>query len=149
MSNLATNPAFIAYAVSLVVLSLNLLVLWAYSGSVRGKTKTTPNEEDARSVRSGSTVVDEDPPEVARVLRAHKNASANILPFAILGLVWVLAGATPIAAAVVFGVFTLARLTHSFAYLNARQPWRSLSFGVGALTTLVLVGFLVKSLVAA
>ena len=36
--------------------------------------------------------------EVARVLRAHRNATANILPFAILGLVYVLAGASGPAA---------------------------------------------------
>src|ERR1700729_1853502 len=90
MTNLAASPAFLAYALSMVVLSLNLLVLWAYSGSVRGKTKTTPNAEDAGSILRGAKVVDESPPEVARVLRAHANAMANIVPFAILALVYVL-----------------------------------------------------------
>jgi uncharacterized MAPEG superfamily protein len=149
MTNLAANPAFIAYAVSLIVLSLNLLFLWAYSGGVRGKTKTTPNEEDASTVRKGSQLVDGDPPEVARVLRAHKNAMANIVPFAILGLVYVLAGATPMAAIVLFAVFTFARLAHSVTYLGGKQPWRSLSFGVGALATLTLVGFLIRALAVA
>lgn len=143
MSNLASNPAFLAYAVSLMILSLNLSVLWVYSAVVRGKTKTTPNEEDAR----GSTkLVPDSPPEVARVLRAHANAMANIVPFAILGIVYVLAGASGTAAAAIFGVFTAARLAHTFAYLGGRQPWRSLSFGLGAVTTLVLMGFVVHAL---
>lgn len=146
MPNLASNPAFLAYAVSLLILSLNLLVLWGYSGSVRSKTKTTPNEEDAGR---GAKVLPENPPEVARVLRAHANAMANIVPFAILGLVFVLAGGSGTAAAAIFGVFTAARLAHSFAYLGGRQPWRSLSFGLGAATTLVLMGFVVRALVGA
>jgi microsomal prostaglandin-E synthase 1 len=143
---LASNPAFLAYAVSLLILSLNLLVLWAYSGGVRAKTRTTPNEEDAAR---GAKLLPENPPEVARVLRAHANAMANIVPFAILGLVFVLAGGSGTAAAAIFGVFTLARVAHSFAYLGGRQPWRTLSFGLGAVTTLVLMGFVVHALASA
>lgn len=148
MPIVAASPAFLPYALSMLVLSLNLLVLWAYSGSVRGKTKTTPNQEDAGTIARGAKVVDGNPPEVARVLRAHDNAMANIVPFAILGLLFVLAGGSATVAYAVFGVFTAARLAHSFVYLAEKQPWRSLSFGVGGLTTLVLMGFIVKALVA-
>jgi uncharacterized MAPEG superfamily protein len=149
MPSFTTNAAFVAYAVALMVLSLNLLLLWAYSGAVRGKTKTTPNTEDARTIASGSAVVESDPPEVARVLRAHKNAMASIVPFAILGLVFVLAGGSGAAAAAIFGVFTAARVAHSFTYLGAKQPWRSVSFTIGGLATLTLMGFIVKALVSA
>ena len=146
MSSLATNPAFVAYAVMLIVLSLNMLVLWAYSGAARAKTKTTPNPEDARTA---TQVVDGDPPDVARVLRAHRNATDNILPFALLGFVYVLAGASGTAAAIVFGAFTVARLAHSFAYLGGKQPWRSVFYSAGALATLALIGLLVRTLVTA
>jgi prostaglandin-E synthase 1 len=146
MQTLASNPTFIAYAVSILVLSANLLFLWAYSGGVRGKTKTTPNVEDSRR---GAKLVEGEPPEVARVLRAHKNAMANIVPFAILGLVYVLAGGSAMVAAVVFGVFTLARLAHTFAYLGGKQPWRTIWFVTGGLATLALMGFIVKTLVVA
>jgi prostaglandin-E synthase 1 len=146
MPNLVANPAFVAYAVSMLVLALNLLVIWGYSGAVRGKTKTTPNPEDARSQ---TKVVDAEPPEVARVLRAHANAMANIVPFAVLGLVFVLAGGGGMAANVLFGVFTAARVLHSFVYIAGKQPWRSMAFGIGALDTLVLMGFIVRALAAA
>jgi prostaglandin-E synthase 1 len=149
MVNLAAQPAFVAYSVSLLLLSLNLLVLWAYSGAVRGKTKTTPNQEDSGTVARGAQLVETDPPAVARVLRAHKNAMANIVPFAILGLVFVLAGGSGTVAWVIFGVFTVARLAHSLAYLNEKQPWRTLSFALGGATTLVLMGFIVRALVVA
>lgn len=149
MTNLASQPAFVAYAVSLIVLSLNLLFLWGYSGGVRSKTKTTPNKEDASTIAKGAKLIEGDPPEVARVLRAHRNAMANVVPFAILGLVYVLAGGSGTVALWVFGIFTVARLGHTVAYLGEKQPWRSLFFGLGGATTLVLVGFLVRTLVAA
>jgi prostaglandin-E synthase 1 len=149
MPSLAANPAFLAYAVSMLVLALNLLVLWAYSGVVRGKTKTTPNTEDAGAPAKGTKLVDAEPPEVARVLRAHANAMANIVPFAVLGLVFVLLGASGTAAQVVFGVFVAARVLHSFVYLAGKQPWRSLAFGIGVLDTLVLMGFIVRALAVA
>ena len=67
-----------------------------------------------------------DPPEVARVLRAHANAMANIVPYALVGLVFVLVGGSPTVALVLFGVFTAARLAHSVAYLSGKQPWRTI-----------------------
>jgi uncharacterized MAPEG superfamily protein len=148
MLNLGANPAFIPYALSMLVLSLNLLLLWAYSGSVRGKSRTTPNLEDAGSIARGARVVEGNPPDVARILRAHDNAMANIVPFAILGLVYVLAGGSATVAYVVFGVFTAARVAHSLVYVAEKQPWRSLSFGVGGLATLALMGSIVRALVA-
>jgi uncharacterized MAPEG superfamily protein len=143
MTSLAAQPAFVAYVVTLIVLCLNMLLLWAYSGAVRGKVKATTNQEDA----NGNKLVDVEPPEVARVLRAHTNATASIVPFLLLGLTFVLAGGSLVAAEVVFGVFTVARLAHSFAYLGGKQPWRSIFFGLGGLATLALIVLLVKALV--
>jgi glutathione S-transferase len=146
MTNLAGNPTFTAYAVSLLVLSANLLFLWAYSGGVRGRTKTTPNPEDAGK---RSQVLEKDPPEVARVLRAYANAAAATLPFAILGLVYVLAGGASSTAIVIFGIFTVARLAHAVTYLGGKQPWRTISFGVGALATVALMASIVRTLLEA
>jgi microsomal prostaglandin-E synthase 1 len=149
MSSLAVQPAFVAYAVAVLLLTLNLLLLWAYSGFVRVKTRTTLNAEDIQTDSKGARVVDGDPPEVGRVLRAHGNAMGNSLPFALLALVYVLAGGSGTAAWVLFGVFTVARIAHSFAYLGARQPWRTVTFVLGAAITLVLMGFIVHALLAA
>lgn len=149
MQALITNPSFLVYSVAMVVLSLNVLGLWAYSGSVRAKSKTTPNREDSSTVAKGSRLAEVDPPEVARVLRAHRNAADNILPFGIIGLLFVLWGSSPLVTAILCGLFVVARLGHSLAYLNEKQPWRSISFAVGGLTTVVMLGFLVRSLIAA
>ena len=124
------NPAFVAYAVASCVLILNQIVLWMMSAMVRGKTKVTPNPEDLPNFKDAGKLGD-DPPAVARVLRAHRNAADNILPFAILGLLFVVWGGSPLLTGIFCGVFVAARLAHSVSYLAEKQPWRTLSFVVG------------------
>jgi uncharacterized MAPEG superfamily protein len=145
--NLSNNPAFVAYAITCVALCCNLIFLWAYSGAARSKAKSTPNPEDA--ARFSAALADVDPPEIARVLRAHANAQATIVPFLALGLVYVLAGGPLGAAAWYFTVFTVARWLHSWAYLGSRQPLRTISFVVAATSLLALVVHVVWLLIAA
>ena len=140
MNELAHNPAFAAYAVSAALLCLNLFGLWLYSGAARNRTRTLMNPEDSRLL-AGRSLVERDPPEVARVLRAHANAMANILPFLVLGFLYVVLGASRTGALAYFGVFTLARYIHSVAYVAAVQPWRTVSFVLGLLAS---VGLLVQ-----
>lgn len=137
MNNSMSNPAFVAYAVTCLVLCLNLLFLWVYSGAQRSRTKTAINEEDVAIF--GATLTEADPPSVARALRAHSNAQASIYPFLFLGLVYVLAGGSAGTASILFGVFTVARLLHSLAYLRGVQPWRTVCFLLGGLATVVLM----------
>jgi microsomal prostaglandin-E synthase 1 len=136
MDDLTTNPAFTVYAVASVVLCSNLLALWGYSGAVRAKSKTAINEEDA--ARQSAQILERDPPDVARVLRAHANAQASIYPFLFLGLLFVLGGGSARTAAVIFGIFTVARLAHSVVYLAGKQPWRTVLFLVGLFATAAL-----------
>lgn len=130
-------PAFPAYALTVLLLCLNLVALWVYSGTARSRTGTAVNEED--SVRFGAKLADADPPPVARVLRAHRNAEATIYPFLALGLVFVLNGGTARTAQIVFAVFVAARWLHSWAYLGARQPWRSVCFGLSGVALIALM----------
>ncbi len=139
-----SSPSFVAYAVTALVLSLNLIVLWAMSGGVRAGTKTALNAEDAAMFKA--QVVDADPAPVARVLRAHRNAEASIYPFLILGLTYVLAGGGYLPAVVIFTVFTLARIAHSIFYVQGGQPWRTISFTVGGVATMALMIALVVCL---
>ena len=138
MSELTHMPAFVPYAVSAALLCLNLYGLWLYSGLTRNRTRTLINPEDTRLL-SGRSTVERDPPEVARVLRAHANAMANILPFLILGFLYVLLGAGRTGAVIYFGVFTVARYIHSVAYVAALQPWRTVSYVVGLLASIGLI----------
>jgi prostaglandin-E synthase 1 len=103
-----------------VVLSINLLFVWAYSGATRAKAKVAIKKEDAERV--GARLESIDPPEVARVLRVHANAQATIYPFLVLGLVFVLAGGSAGFAKADFGIFVVARITHSMVYLAGVEP---------------------------
>src|SRR5262249_17313627 len=136
MDDLLVNPSFMIYCLAAVALAVNMLGLWAYSGVVRTKSKTTPNSEDAATVAKGSTVSAEMPPAVARVLRAPQNAFANIVPFVVVALLYVLLGATPKMAWILIGGFTAMRYLHSFFYLREIQPWRTITFSLGGLLTL-------------
>ena len=120
------NPAFFLYSVTALVLVLNLLVLWGYSGAARAAAGVQINPEDSVLLKAAHSELD--PPAVARVLRAHRNAEALIYPFLVLALVFVLAGGALWLAKIIFGVFVAARLLHSFLYLNAIQPWRTVCF---------------------
>ncbi len=130
-------PSFVVYAIAALALCANMMFLWAFSGATRAKTRTAMNEEDA--VRFGGSLVPADPPAVARVLRAHSNAQAVIYPFLFLGLLYVLAGGSAGTAKLIFGIFTLARLAHSYAYLKGLQPWRTIFFIVSGIASIALL----------
>ena len=97
------TPAFLAYALTCLFLSLNLLTLWVYSGATRAKGGVAINPEDGE--RHGAPVFELDPPAVARLLRAHRNAEATTYPFLLLGLVYVLAGGGAGIAVPIFTIF--------------------------------------------
>ncbi|MBL8740214.1 MAG: MAPEG family protein [Myxococcales bacterium] len=130
---ITNDPAFSVYALSAVFISVHMILLDSYSGVVRAKAKVTPNKEDARSA---ATVALEEPEEVARVMRAHRNLLVNAVPLLVLGLVMVLLGTTKTTAMAYFGTFIVARLGHTFAYLGGKQPWRSIFFTIGQLAIL-------------
>jgi prostaglandin-E synthase 1 len=136
MATLA-NPLFTYYVLTALVLVALLLFLWSYSGVVRGRTKTAVNPEDGR--RFGAELVAHDPPEVARVLRAHRNAEAMIYPFLLIGLVFVCVGGGTRMGASLFALFVAARLAHAVVYLLGKQPWRTICFIVSGLATIVMM----------
>lgn len=70
-----------------------------------------------------ATLVEHVPPEVARLLRAHINAEANIYPFLFLAL-----GGSLRLGEIVFGVFVFARPMHAITCLRGQQPWRTIFF---------------------
>ena len=140
----AANPAFLAYVLTCLVLSLNLLMLWISSGAIRAKGGVAINAEDG--ARYGAPVSELDPPAVARLLRAHRNAEATIYPFLMLGLLYVLAGGGAGIAVPSFAIFVAARIVHSIVYLKAFQPWRTIAFGTSLLAILALMAAVLHAL---
>jgi uncharacterized MAPEG superfamily protein len=131
------DSVFQAYSLTCALLCLNLLILWIASGAMRAKGAMAINPEDG--ARYSAPVSDQDPPAVARILRAHRNAEAVIYPFLLLGLFYVLAGGTITFAAPIFAIFLTSRVAHSGFYLAAKQPWRTVSFAISLLATITLL----------
>ncbi len=133
-------PGLRLYALCAVLLVIKMFAVAFYTVATRARLKVAMNPEDA--ARFGSQLSDVEPPEVARVLRAHRNDLENIPAFLILALVAVLLGAPAVPLKVALIVYTAARVGHSIAYIRSMQPWRTVCFGLGSLslfTTMVLI----------
>lgn len=133
------NPdkaAFSIYLICLGALALNLWLLTILTVLRRGKAKAFLNPEDAKAFK-GEQAKAEDP-AVARILAAHRNALEGFVPFAILGLLYVMTGASKTAALAYFITFAVARWLHSFFYLGSLQPFRTLAFVISFLVNLGL-----------
>ena len=128
-----SNVAVQYYAIASSILALHLIGLALWTGTVRVRAKQYVNPEDARLNKADS--VDVDHPAVARVKRAHQNAIENAIPFFVVGALYSMI-ASKTGALVYFGTFVAVRLLHTVFYLAGRQPFRTLSFGIGVLATI-------------
>lgn len=125
------------YALTAIVLALKMSAISFVQGRARTAAKAFANPEDAAMF--GGTIV---PQEVAGVQRASKawmNDLENIPIFLILALVYAIAGLSSTAFIIYCVVFTVARILHTIFYLSAVQPWRTIAYTVGALTSLALM----------
>ena len=100
-------------------------------------------------MRYGAPMSELDPPAVARLLRAHRNAEATIYPFLLLGLVYVLAGGGAGIAIPIFTIFVGARIAHSIVYLRAMQPWRTVAFAASLLAIIALMAAVLRVVLTA
>jgi uncharacterized MAPEG superfamily protein len=130
------QAAMSVYVVCISALALNLFFLTILTVMRRGKAKSFVNPEDAKAFKGENVKVDA--PEVLRAAAAHRNALENFVPFAILGLLFVMTGASKTAALAYFITFAAARWLHSLFYLASMQPLRTLAFLVGLLVNLGL-----------
>lgn len=134
MDELIHNPAFRTYAVCASILAIKMLLAGNYTTMMRMRNKGFVNPEDAKSF--GATANEVEHPAVAHALRIQRNDLENIPLFWIVGLLFVLDGASASAAWWYCWAFTLARLAHWVAYLNHLQPWRAIFYFIGYLSIL-------------
>ncbi|MFT4622424.1 MAG: putative membrane protein YecN with MAPEG domain [Myxococcota bacterium] len=115
------------YTVCATFLSLLILGMAFHTGTIRGFIeKRYHNTEDV--IMGSGSEEGIDGPKTLRWIAAHRNAMENFLPFIPLG--FLLASDVP-QSAVWGGViiaYTFFRFTHFVAYVNAKQPFRTLSF---------------------
>ena len=70
--------------------------------------------------------------DVERVRRAHQNDIENIVPFLILGYLYIFTNPELSTALLLFRVFVVARILHTIVYINTiPQPARKYTFLVG------------------
>jgi prostaglandin-E synthase 1 len=123
-----------------------MLVLGAMTAAKRAGRQGYLNREDVSVSKKDAKFVDgNEHPDVARVIRAHRNMLESLPLFFALGLIFVLAGGSVLGAEICFGVFTVARILHSIVYLHELQPWRTMMFAIGLLS---LVGLMVQIVMA-
>ena len=137
MTQLAVNHLlFVAFALVSLALGLKALALGTATAATRGRLGQFLNAEDAAWLKGAH--VNPDPEPVARIARAHRNDLENLVLFAIAGGAFVAAGASPIAGFIYFGLFFVARLLHTFAYLTGRPMLRRNAYTVGFLVIVVM-----------
>lgn len=140
MEALLDNPAFRIYALCAALLGVKMLASAVYTGTRRQKVGGFINPEDAQTFgQPGAGAEPAEAPAVAHALRIQRNDLENIPLFFAIGLIYVLTGASPVGAAVLCGLFTIARVAHTIAYLRRTQPARAICFVTGALCTLAMI----------
>jgi prostaglandin-E synthase 1 len=136
---LSGHPAFSVFAICAALLVLKMIIVGHISGYLRIKREALLNPEDVEAFRSTKPQASEEDPEVARVLRAHRNDLESTLPFLAIGVPYLLTNPSASLASGLFIAFTSFRLVFSVLYLLGVQPWRSLSFIAGELCVLVML----------
>jgi microsomal prostaglandin-E synthase 1 len=140
MEMFLANPAFRVYALCVAVLGVKMLASAVYTGTRRQKVGGFINPEDATTFGAAGTAAGAaEAPEVAHALRIQRNDLENIPLFFAVGLVYVLSGASLTGALILCGLFTGARIAHTFAYVNHLQPARAICFGIGAGATILMI----------
>ncbi|KAK3701143.1 hypothetical protein RRG08_029615 [Elysia crispata] len=124
------NPVFSAFVTYAVLVILKTMIMSFFTAYQRMSNKAFSNEEDVASFKGGKKFeVIRYHPAVERVRRCHQNDLENVIPFVLLGLLYVASGPSLWAALLHFRIFTVTRFLHTLIYLNGvRQPARALSF---------------------
>jgi glutathione S-transferase len=123
------NDLLPVYAVCVLVLCLKMFAISCYQGYFRIRGRAFTNREDAAFFNRSAQC--EELPQVGRAAKAWANDVENIPLFFVLGGLCVALESDSAATLWLFGVFTLARVVHTLAYLMGWQPWRTLAYGAG------------------
>jgi uncharacterized MAPEG superfamily protein len=118
------------FALITVILFFKMLVLSTVQALARTSSKSFPNPEDAKFFGAPGPVADE-LPIVKRAAAAWRNDLENIPIFLFLAMIYMTLGCWPGGAFIYFTIFVIARILHTFAYLRAMQPARTIFYGIG------------------
>ncbi len=142
MNALANLPAFSTYAVSVIALGLNLVGLANATALTRARANEVINPEDQKINQKASVVYEEGNERTSRYRRAHRNALENTPLFMITALVLTLMGASATLGAALFYPYAGMRILHSVCYVKQIQPFRTITFAIGALIQVAVLGLI-------
>lgn len=142
--NLLSEPAFRLYVISTASIIATLYWLGFWTAKLRNDRKAVVNPEDVR-INGGAQIVEVEHPDVQRIKRAHINALENAVPFFAIGSLYSLTSPNLTMAATLYFGFVGIRLLHATFYLTARQPFRTMSFAIGAIINLTMVVQVVRA----
>lgn len=123
-------------------LCLLLLGLAFHTGTIRGFLEKSFNNPEDAAMGAGKRE-GEDGPKTQRWIRAHRNAMENFVPFAVLGYLLAVQLEHSLFWAWAFVIYTGLRIIHAVAYINAKQPFRTLSFAGGWVVMMMMAGKLI------
>lgn len=145
MPQLLADPVVRLFALCAAVLVIKMLLTANLTGIYRTSRKVYATPEDYRFF--GQDPANRRDEDIERVRRAHQNDLENILPFLGIGLVYALSGPSYTVAAVLFGLFTAARVLYTIVYVAGLQPWRTVAFAVAQIALYVMaIATLVRAL---
>uniref|UniRef100_A0A336LAI9 Microsomal glutathione S-transferase 1 n=1 Tax=Culicoides sonorensis TaxID=179676 RepID=A0A336LAI9_CULSO len=123
-----SNPVFQTYCFYTGVLVLKLLSMAFLTGRLRHSKNVFANPEDAKM--NPKAKVKYDDVDVERVRRAHLNDLENLVPFFIIGLLYVLTNPSQFLAITLYRVIAFSRIAHTLVYavFVIPQPARGLAF---------------------
>merc|ERR1711988_742298 len=116
---------FEACAFYTAIVTCKMILMSFLTARQRFKTITFISSEDAKQpgTKCGTNE------DIERVRRAHQNDIENVVPFAILGLLYIFTNPAYSTALFCFRLFAGARILHTVVYLLAiPQPARALLF---------------------
>ncbi|XP_052900717.1 microsomal glutathione S-transferase 1-like isoform X2 [Anopheles moucheti] len=116
------------------VLVAKMLLMSPLTSLTRVRKMAFANPEDSSAV-SKKLKPKLDDPDVERVRRAHLNDLENILPFFVIGFLYLLTNPAPFLAVNLFRVVAVSRILHTLVYavVVIPQPARFLAFVGGML----------------
>ena len=125
------------YAICALLLVLKMMGLALYTSTLRMRKSVYASPEDYAV--QGKPASGRSDPEVERARRAHRNDLENVLPFLVVGPLYVLSGPSAAGAWICFVGFTAARILHTLFYLRGAMPHRTLAYGAGFFIMLWMV----------
>ncbi|KAH9488134.1 Microsomal glutathione S-transferase 1 [Bulinus truncatus] len=111
---------------------MSILTVAVFYGSTPVKSITKVKSKDGEEI--DKTILEY--PFVERVRRCHRNDLENILPFVLLGLLYLATDPDPNIASIILRIFTASRFFHTIVYLFAIPQPTSFSDPAGSEVTI-------------